>query len=132
MPLWVPSAFNYVDQIDRGLFRSCFDSSSRGNTDSLVTWPMPMRFENSLECSAKSTPFLNCRYPTGVRVAGVDTAGRRGWASGTGCRCRLCSAELSKLTSMKRQASWDDLQPLSFEPTTQIYFRNKFGTYQRV
>ena len=48
-----------------------------------MTWPMPMRFENSVESSAKSTPFSNCRYPTGVSVAGVDTVGRPGLASGT-------------------------------------------------
>src|ERR1700676_1498353 len=33
--------------------------------------------------AAKSTPFSNCRYPTGVSVAGVDTVSRPGLASGT-------------------------------------------------
>ena len=48
-----------------------------------MTWLIPMRFENSVDCSAKSAPFSNCRYPTGVSVAGVDTVGRPGLASGS-------------------------------------------------
>src|ERR1700719_3297799 len=61
----------------------CKNNSKRGCTESLVTWPTPVRFENSVESCAKSTPFSNCRYPTGVSVAGVDTVGRPGLASGT-------------------------------------------------
>jgi hypothetical protein len=48
-----------------------------------VTWITLMRFEKSVESSAKRLPFSNCRYPTGVSVAGVDTVGRPGLASGT-------------------------------------------------
>jgi hypothetical protein len=33
----------------------CKNSSRRGSTDSLVTWPMPMRFENSVESSARAS-----------------------------------------------------------------------------
>src|SRR5260370_42349264 len=38
---------------------------NRRSTESLVTWPIPVRFENSVEPSAKSTPFSKCKYPTG-------------------------------------------------------------------
>src|ERR1700722_11817355 len=61
----------------------CKNNSNRGSTDSLVTWLTPLRLENSVEFCAKSTPFSNCRYPTGVSVAGVDTVGRPGLASGS-------------------------------------------------
>jgi hypothetical protein len=47
-----------------------------------VTWLTPVRFENPVESCAKSAPFSNYRYPTGVSVAGADIVGRPGLASG--------------------------------------------------
>src|SRR5258708_29231553 len=61
----------------------CSSNSSRGWTVSLVTWLIPNRVLNSVDSVAYSTPFSNCRYPTGVRVAGVETVGRPGFASGS-------------------------------------------------
>src|SRR5256884_858728 len=55
----------------------CRNSSNLERTVSFVTWLVPNLSENSGECSAKSVPFSNCRYPTGVSVAGVETVGDR-------------------------------------------------------
>jgi hypothetical protein len=43
---------------------------------------MFLRVENSGELCAANAPVSNCRYPTGVSVAGVETVGRPGFASG--------------------------------------------------
>jgi len=97
-----------------------------------VTWPIPTRFENSVEFSAKSTPFSNCRYPTGVSVAGVDTVGRPGLASGSDGVPDCAGLSRAKALNMhsKQIVTIFNLSPL--KKTTQIYFRIKCGTYQRV
>src|SRR5579859_7344673 len=58
-------------------------NSRRGATENLIVSLGAKREENSGESSAPSTPVSNCRYPTGVRVAGVETVGRPGFASGS-------------------------------------------------
>src|ERR1700719_883492 len=110
----------------------CKNNSKRGCTESLVTWPTPVRFENSVESCAKSTPFSNCRYPTGVSVAGVDTVGRPGLASGSDVvpDCAELRGARRPNTPSKKIGTIFNLSPL--KNTTQIYFRNKCGTYQRV
>src|SRR5277367_5929124 len=45
---------------------------------------MPILVPNSGEVVAPNEPVSNCRYPSGVNEAGVETVGRAGFASGTG------------------------------------------------
>jgi hypothetical protein len=95
----------------------------------LVTWFTPMRFENSVESSAKRLPFSNCRYPTGVSVAGVDTVGRPGLASGTvgGLDCAgVSGAKALNIKSEQMETIFIFLQVMSRD----IYLCNKCGTYQ--
>src|SRR5258707_5690770 len=109
----------------------CKNSSSRGRTDTFVTWPIPMRFENSVESSAKSAPFSNCKYPTGVSVAGVDTVGRPGLASGTDVAADCARLTCARTLNMKSEQIWMgfNLAPQNHKPQT--YLRNKYGTYER-
>src|SRR5579863_6283779 len=58
-------------------------NSRRGATENLIVSLGAKREENSGESSAPRTPVSNCTYPTGVRVAGVETVGRPGFASGS-------------------------------------------------
>ncbi len=54
----------------------------RGLTASLVTWLTLDCVANSDDPEAYIPPFSNCKYPTGVSVAGVATVGRPGLHSG--------------------------------------------------
>src|ERR1700730_19321204 len=50
------------------------------------------RVENSGESVALRNPVSNCRYPTGVSVAGLLTVGRAGLAAGSSiCGCPDCA-----------------------------------------
>src|ERR1700724_3396854 len=57
-------------------------NSNRRDTENLITSTTLCRDENSGERQAPSAPVSNCKYPTGVMVAGVDTVGLPGFASG--------------------------------------------------
>src|ERR1700741_4371438 len=109
----------------------CRNSSRRGSPVNLVIWPIPKRRENSVELSAKSAPFSNCKYPTGVSVAGVDTVGRPGLASGTDVAADCARLTCARTLNMKSKQIWMgfNLAPQNQKPQT--YLRNKCGTYER-
>src|SRR6266571_53318 len=58
-------------------------SSSRVATESLIAWFRLDREENSRECLAARAPVSNCKLPTGVIFAGVETVGLPGLATGS-------------------------------------------------
>ena len=101
------------------------NNSSRRSTESLVTWPIPVRFENSVESSAKSASFSDCKYPTGVSVAGVDTVGRPGLASGMDVvpDCARLSCKRTLNMKSKQIGTVFNLAPQNHKPQT--YLRNK-------
>ncbi len=99
-------------------------SSSRCMTATLVTWLMPMRVPNSGEVTAPRLPVSNCRYPTGVNVAGVETVGRAGFASGIGS---LMTCAVSRKAHTKRPTHPRVLNFMNFLQDS----RDGFSAYKR-
>jgi hypothetical protein len=71
-------------------------------------------------------------YPTGVSVAGVDTVGRPGLASGTDVAPDCARLSCARTLNMKSKqiGTVFNLAPQNHKPET--YLRNKCGTHQRV